>query len=80
MIFRYVIPKEVEIDIPDFWNMCLEYNTDELSETEYLDVVLDDLEWYVASYLNIHIDSELNEYALYELHDELATYVTNKHF
>lgn len=76
MIFKYLIPKEIEIDIPDFWNMCLEYNTDDLSETEYLcDVVLEDLTYYVECYTHIHIDEEINEYSLYELEDELVNYV-----
>ena len=78
MIFQYIIPYEAEIDIPAFWNMCLEYNTDELSETEYLDVVLDDLIFYVNSYIHKCLDAELNEYSLLELSDELSYYVLNK--
>ena len=76
MIFKYLIPKEIEIDIPSFWNMCLEYNTDDLPETEYLvDVVLEDLTYYVECYTHIHIDEEIHEYSLYELEDELVNYV-----
>lgn len=76
MIFKYLIPKEIEIDIPSFWNMCLEYNTGNLHETEYLvDVVLEDLTYYVECYTHIHIDEEINEYSLYELEDELVNYV-----
>lgn len=78
MIFKYIIPNEAEIDIPTFWDMCLEYNTDELSETEYLDVVLDDLIFYVNSYIHVNLDEELNEYSLIELTDELSYYVLNK--
>lgn len=78
MIFKYIISKEAEIDIPTFWDMCLEYNTDELSETEYLDVVLDDLIFYVNSYIYVNLDEELNEYSLMELSDELSYYVLNK--
>lgn len=78
MIFRYVIPKEAEIDIPTFWDMCLEYNTDEFSEIEYLDIVLDDLVFYVNSYIHTYVDQELNEYSLIELSDELSYYVLNK--
>ena len=78
MIFRYVIPNEAEIDISAFWDMCLEYNTDEFSETEYLDVVLDDLIFYVNSYIHTCLDEELNEYSLLELSDELSYYVLNK--
>lgn len=77
MIFQYIIPNEAEIDIPAFWDMCLEYNIDELSETEYLDVVLDDLIFYVNSYIHVCLDSELNEYSLLELSDELNYYVLN---
>lgn len=76
MIFKYLIPKEIEIDIKSFWNMCLEYNTDDLPETEYLcDVVLEDLAYYIECYIHIHIDEEINEYSLYELEDALVNYV-----
>lgn len=77
MIFRYIIPKEAEIDIPDFWDVCLEYNTNKFSEAEYLDVVLDDLIFYVSSYLCVCLDEELNEYSLMELAEELSNYVLN---
>lgn len=78
MIFKCIICDEVEIDIPTFWDMCLKYNMDGLSEKEYLDEVLDDLIFYVNSYIRVHLDEELNEYNLMELSDELSYYVLNK--
>lgn len=75
MNFNYVIPKEIDINISTFWEMCLEYNEDNLSNKEYLDVVCGDLVWYVSSYIHVMIDPELNEDSLYELQDELTDYV-----
>ena len=76
MKFEYVIVNELDIDIPDFWEACLEYNDEELSPVDFLsDVVLEDIRYYIDCYVPQVIDWDDNEYLALNVSDALTDYV-----
>ena len=76
MKFEYVIVQELDINIPDFWEACLEYNDEDLSPTDFLsDVVLEDIRYYIDCYVPQVIDWDDNEYLALNIGDALTDYV-----
>lgn len=76
MKFEYVIVQELDIDIPDFWEACLEYNDEDLSPADFLsDVVLEDIRYYIDCYVPQVIDWDDNEYLALNIGDALTDYV-----
>lgn len=76
MKFEYVIVRELDIDIPAFWDACLEYNDENLSPCDFLEnVVLEDIISYIACYIPQVIDWDENEYLALKISDALTDYV-----
>lgn len=76
MRFVYVIVKELDIDIPSFWDACLEYNDEDLSPCDFLsNVVLEDIRYYIDCYVPQVIDWDENEYLALNIGDALTDYV-----
>ena len=76
MRFEYVIVKELDIDIPSFWDACLEDNDENLSPCDFLsDVVLEDIRYYIDCYVPQVIDWDENEYLAINIGDALTDYV-----
>ena len=76
MKFEYVIVQELDINIPDFWEACLEYNDEDLNPCDFLsDVVLEDIRYYIDCYVPQVIDWDENEYLALNIGDALTDYV-----